>query len=125
MMNEYDRKRLASLLAWRAFARSAGIFTTVVFTLSTENPVESLGKGIIVWMFFYLIRQLDDRFVDRNIWSYCSSCVYVISLWLVKTPLLLIAGIVAVNAGAQLGATVLVFGGLLIYDLYFVFTHGS
>ncbi len=124
-MNEYDRDRMISLLAWRAFARSACIFTTTIFTLVTASPVESLGKGIVVWILFYFIRQLDSHFVDRNIWVYCSSCVYIASFWLVKTILLLVAGVIAVKLGAPLDATMLVFGGLLIYDLFFVFTHGS
>ena len=125
MMDENYRNRTVSLLAWRAFARSLGIFTTVIFTLITANPMESLGKGIIVWVLFYIIRQFDAQLVDRNIWTYCSSCVYIASLWLVKTILLLVAGIVAVKSGAQLDAIILVFGGLLIYDLFFVFTHGG
>jgi hypothetical protein len=124
-MDEYQRNRIASLVAWRAFARSAAIFTTVLFTMVTKNPIESLGKGIIVWLLFYAIRQLDDKLVDRNLWSCCSPIVFIISFWPIRIPFLVVSAIFVINLGAEVKPVLLVFGGLLIYDLLFILGYGS
>lgn len=124
-MNDDSRQRFASLLAWRAFPRSAGIIVTIALTLTTHRPIESLGKGLVVWLVLYAIRELDDHFVDRNIWSCCSTIVFLASLWIFKSALMIIAAIIAISQGTELGPVLLVFGGLLIYDLYFTFNFGS
>ncbi len=122
---EGDTNRIASMLAWRAYARSAGILATVILTLITENPIDSLGKGVIVWLIFYVIRELDYQFIDRNIWSCCSPVVLIISFWPIRTLILVGSIIFTLNRGAEAGPVLLVLGGLLVYDLFFVWSYGS
>jgi hypothetical protein len=111
--------------AWRAFARSAGIMATVILTLITKSPIDSLGKGVIVWLIFYVIRELDHQVVDRNIWSCCSPVVLIISFWPIRTLFLVGSTIFTINRGAEAGPVLLVLGGLWVYDLFFVWNYGS
>lgn len=120
-----DLNRIASTRAWRAFARSAGILVTVIFTLITKNPIDSLGKGIIVWLIFYVIRELDYQFIDRNIWSCCSPIVLIVSFWPIRALFLVLSTIFIISSGAEAGPVLLVLGGLLVYDLFFVLSYGS
>jgi hypothetical protein len=120
-----DLNRIANIRAWRAFARSAGILVTLMFTLLTKNPIDSLGKGIIVWLIFYVIRELDYQFVGRNIWSCCSPIVLIVSFWPIRSLFVVATAILSINNGVEVGPVLLVLGGLVVYDLFFVLSYGS
>jgi hypothetical protein len=120
-----DLNRIASMHAWRAFARSAGILVTLIFTLLTKNPIDSLGKGVIIWLIFYVIRELDYQFVDRNVWSCCSPIVLIVSFWPIRSLFVVATAILSINNGVQAGPVLLVLGGLIVYDLFFVFSYGG
>jgi hypothetical protein len=131
MEENKDVQQAAKLLAWRTFARSAGIVTTAILTAIYLSPWDSFGIGILVWFFFYLIRRfvyemfMTGRALDSLYDTCCLIPVYVISFWVTKWGIVVVAGLVAVNRGAPLADTAMALGGLLLYDLIVMIIWGA
>lgn len=125
-MQDYEHKRTAALLALRAFPRSFGMLAGAIFLAINHNPIDAIGLALVVWFVTYLIKSaLSPSFVDTYLWQFISTCVLAIGAWAVKWLLYVALVIFAILAGAPLTATLIIMGGLLLYDMFIVFTRGS
>lgn len=123
---EYERQRTVSLLGLRAFPRSVGMIVGAITLLATQDPINAIEVCIGAWFVTWLIKSvLPPSIVDTNLWSCCSFPVNAIGAYPIRWLLYVIMVIVALVMGAPLTATLVTMGGLLVYDLIIVFTHGS
>jgi hypothetical protein len=125
-LDEYERNRTMSLLGLRAFPRSVGMIAGAISLLATRDPYNALGHAIVAWFVAFLIKSmLPASIVDTNLWSSCSLPVNAIGAYPVRWLLYIIMVIVALFMGAPFLATLIAMGGLLLYDVFIVFTRGS
>lgn len=125
-LNEYERNRTMSLLGLRAFPRSVGMIAGAITLLATRYPYNALGVGIAAWFVAFLIKSmLPPSIVGTNLWSFCSLPVNAIGTYPIRWLLYIIMVIIALFMGAPFIATLVAMGGLLLYDVFIVFTRGS
>ena len=117
---------MVNLLGLRAFPRSVGMISGAIALLATQDPFKALEVGIIAWFVTYLIKSiLPPSIVETNLWLFCSLPVNAIGAYPIRWVLYSIMVIIALVMGAPLTATLVIMGGLLVYDLIIVFTRGS
>jgi hypothetical protein len=125
-LNEYERNRTMSLLGLRAFPRSVGMIAGAITLLATRDPYNALGVGIAAWFATFLIKSmLPSNIVDTNLWSCCSLPVNAIGAYPIRWGLYIIMVIIALVMGTPFTATLIAMGGLLLYDVFIVFTRGA
>jgi len=126
-MEEYQRNKMASLLALRAFPRSFGMIVAGMVLVFTLDPLSAISYGLGVWFFVYLIKSIFIKpdFVDTYLWSCLSTIILAIGVWLVRSLIYIGLVVFALVRGAPVESTTLYMGGLLVYDLIIVVTRRS
>ena len=125
-MNDYEQKRMISLLGLRAFSRSIGMIAGAIALLLTRDPYNALGYFIGVWLVSFIIKSiLPSSIVDMNFWTCCSLPVNVIGAYPIRWFIYIVLVIIALVIGAPLGDTLIIMGGIFLVDLTIVLFRGS
>jgi hypothetical protein len=123
-MDDYELQRTMSLLGLRALPRSLGMITGAITLLVTLNPTYAFAVSIGVWFITYLIKSaLSPSIVDTYLWSCLSLPVNLIGAKTIRWVVYITMVIIALVRGAPFMETLGAMGGLLIYDLFIVFTR--
>jgi hypothetical protein len=97
-----------------------------IILLVVLEPFGALGICLLIWLFtFVIISMLPPRIVDTNLWSCCSVPVNLIGAYPIRWFLFITMVIIALVIGAPFKETLLVMGGLFVYDVIIVFTRGA
>jgi hypothetical protein len=124
--DEYEQQRMVSLLGLRAFPRSLGMIVGAITLLVTKDPFNALEVGLGTWFVTYLIKStLSPDIVGTYLWSCCSLPVNAIGAYPIRWLLYIVLVIIALATEAPFTLSLIIMGGLLLYDIIIVFTRGS
>ena len=118
-MDAFEEIKYRTLL-WKTFPRSIGMIAGAIMLLVTLDPFGALGVCISAWFVIFLIKSiLPSNIGELNLWYFVSIPVHIVGMHPIRRLLYIIAVIVALVMGAPFTATLVVMGGLLIFDFIF------
>ena len=106
--------------AWKAFPRSIGMIAAAIALIATLSPFTAIQVYLVVWLVIFVIKSiLPSNIGELNLWYFVSVPVQIVGMHGIRELAYVIAVAVALVMGAPLTATLLIMGGVLIFDLLF------